>query len=242
MNERNATTRGAAQAAPDPVGTNRDETVYAEIYGAILDHRLLPGTKLTEDSLGEVFGVSRTVVRKALFRLGHAGIVRLRPNRGAVVASPSIEEARDVFAARRILEDAVVRAVTGAPDEAGLEALHALAAEERDAFERGDRRSWIRLSGDFHLRLAEMGGNRVVSAFLEELVSRTSLIIALYEAAGHSACAFDEHMALIDAIAAGQRKSARALMARHLSACEEKLNLDSADESVDIIDVFAASG
>lgn len=222
--------------------TTRDEKLYAEIYGAILDHRLPPGTKLTEDSLGEAFGVSRTVVRKALFRLGHAGIVRLRPNRGAVVASPSTEEARDVFAARRILEDAVVREVSGAPDEAGLEALRALAVEEREAFERGDRRAWIRLSGDFHLRLAEMGGNRVVSAFLEELVSRTSLIIALYEATGHSACAFDEHMALIDAIAAGQRKSARALMARHLSACEQKLNLDSADESVDLVDVFAASG
>jgi DNA-binding GntR family transcriptional regulator len=239
MNERDVTIRRPMTTTSDPARKTRDEAVYADIYDAILDHRLPPGTKLTEDSLGEVFGVSRTVIRKALFRLGHEGIVRIRPNRGAAVASPSTEEARDVFATRRVLEDAVVGEVTGVLGEAELDALRALAREEREAFERGDRRSWIRLSGDFHLGLAELAGNAVVFDFLKELVSRTSLIIALYDAAGQSACGFDEHMALIDAIAAGDRKSARKLMAAHLSACEDKLNLEGADETVDLSDVFA---
>ena len=218
-----------------------DEPVYAEIYEAILDHRLMPGTKLTEDALSDIFGVSRTIVRKALFRLGHENIVRLRPNRGAAVASPTIEEARQVFAARRVVEAAVVRAVAAKANAAQLDALRALAGKERASFDSGDRRGWIRLSGDFHLRLAEIGGNAVLSAFLKELVSRTSLIIALYQAPGGAACSSDEHAALIDAIESGDAGRAEALMEDHLRAIEDKLSLVEPAAPVDLARAFAGA-
>lgn len=219
-----------------------DEPVYAEIYAAILDHRLMPGTKLTEDALSEIFGVSRTVVRKALFRLGHENIVRLRPNRGAAVASPTVEEARQVFEARRVVEAATVRAVAANADPAQLDALRALAGKERASFDEGDRRGWIRLSGDFHLRLAEIAGNAVLSAFLKELVSRSSLIIALYEAPGAAACSSDEHTAMIDAIEAGDAGRAGALMEDHLRAIENELSLVEPVAPVDLARAFAGAG
>lgn len=213
--------------------------VYQDIFEAILDHRLPPGTKLTEDGLGEVFGVSRTVVRKALFRLAHENIVRLRPNRGAAVARPTVAEARDVFAARRVVERAVVDAVTRCGDESAFAALRALVAREHAAHERGDRRRWIRLSGDFHLRLAEIGGNAVLSEFLKELVSRTSLIIALYESPGNATCSDAEHRALIDAMARGDGARSTALMDRHLESCESHLALEVEPDPVDLATVFA---
>ncbi len=230
----------AAPARKQRRDTGR-EAVYAEVCEAIVDHRLPPGTKLSEDALGEAFGVGRTVVRKALFRLAHEKIVRLRPNRGAVVASPSRDEARDVFETRRVLEASVVGRLTDRLTPRDLGALRALVVEERDAYERGERRGWIRLSGEFHVRLAELAGNAVAADFLKELVSRTSLIIALYESPGAEACSIDEHLALLSVLEAGDASAASALMDDHLGACEDRLDLDEANPSVDFAEVFAGA-
>ena len=216
-----------------------DAGIYNALYEAILDHRLPPGTKLTEDGLGEVFGVSRTVVRKVLHRLSHENIVSLRPNRGAVVASPSVAEAREVFEARRVVETAVIRVLSRLPVKDELGRLRRQVREEHRAHERGDRRSFIRLSGRFHVDLARMAGNEVLARFLKELVSRTSLIIALYEIPGSAACSFDEHLALIDAMEDGQAGRAVKLMEQHLAACESKLNLEQDEAAVDVAQVFA---
>ena len=217
-----------------------DEAVYRSVYDAILAHKLPPGTKLAEDSLGEVFGVSRTVVRKALFRLTHDGIVEIRPNRGAIVASPSVDEARQVFQTRRILESAVIDLLLGTISADEIAGLQHLVDEEEAAFEGGDRARWIRLSGDFHLRLADLAGNNVIGEFLRELVSRTSLIIALYQTPGNSACSFDEHRAIIDAIVAGDGPRAVDLMNRHLEVCEEKLKLEGDEGLINLADIFGA--
>ena len=217
-----------------------DEAVYRSVYDAILAHKLPPGTKLAEDSLGEVFGVSRTVVRKALFRLTHDGIVEIRPNRGAIVATPSVDEARQVFQTRRILESAIIDLLLGTITADKIADLQNLVDDEEAAFEGGDRARWIRLSGDFHLRLADIAGNSVIADFLRELISRTSLIIALYETPGNSACSFDEHRAIIDAIVAGDGPRAVDLMNRHLEVCEEKLQLESEAGSFNLADIFGA--
>ncbi len=227
---------------PDTPGATGDESIYRGISAAILEHRLPPGTRLAEDALGEIFGVSRTVVRKALFRLAHDKIVEIRPNRGAAVASPTIGEARDVFDTRRTLERAVIEAACETADRVALEDLRRLTRAEEAAHAEGDRQSVIRHSGDFHLRLAEIAGNAVMGDFLRELISRTALIIALYERAGPAACAAHEHMALIDAIEDGDTAAAVALMDTHLNEIEASLNLDGGEPPVDLRDVFAGVG
>ncbi|MCP4330310.1 MAG: GntR family transcriptional regulator [Alphaproteobacteria bacterium] len=223
----------------DPRSVTGDEAVYRAVYDAILAHKLPPGTKLAEDSLGEVFGVSRTVIRKALFRLSRDNIVEIRPNRGAVVASPSVEQAREVFQTRRILEKAVIENLLGRISSEQIDALRNLVDEEEAAFSDGDRGHWIRLSGDFHIRLAEHAGNGVIVDFLRELVSRTSLVIAIYETPGNSACSFDEHRAIIGAIASGDSGQAIDLMNRHLQVCEQKLKLEAGGGSLNLNEIFA---
>src|SRR5207302_2547253 len=81
-----------------------DERVHHAIYAAIISHQISPGTALQEDALAGAFGVSRTIIRKVLQRLSHERLVDLVPNKGASVAQPSAEEAREVFEARRVLE------------------------------------------------------------------------------------------------------------------------------------------
>ena len=217
----------------------QDERVYAHIFEAILEQRLAPGTKLSEEALGEIFAVSRTIIRRALSRLGHEGVVLLRPNRGAVVASPSVAQARQVFFARRLVERAITELAVQHATAAHLAALRQMVDDERASFARGDRGAGIRLSGEFHLKLAEAAGNAPLISFQRSLVSQTSLIIAQYESNNRSHCSYDEHTQLIDAIEARDAVLAVELMMHHMDHIDEKLNLDQGNASDDLQAVFS---
>lgn len=217
----------------------QDDIVYAHIFEAILEQRLAPGTKLSEEALGEIFGVSRTIIRRALSRLAHEGVVLLRPNRGAVVASPSVEEARQVFLARRLVERAITELAVQHASTEELAELRQMVNDERDSFSRGDRGAGIRLSGEFHLKLAEAAKNAPLISFQRSLVSQTSLIIAQYESGNRSHCSYDEHTQLIDAIEARDSALAVNLMMHHMDHIDSKLNLDEESASDDLYAVFS---
>jgi DNA-binding GntR family transcriptional regulator len=219
--------------------SSRTDHIYDRIYAAIVEQVLRPGTKLGEEALCGVFGVSRTLIRRVLHRLASEHVVELLPNRGAFVARPSIAEARDVFAARRVVEAGVVAALAGQLSEEQAARLRRQIALERAAHDAGDRRGLIRLSGAFHVLLAELAGNPVIVRFLRELVSRTALIIAVYEAPGVSYCSPDEHAALVTALARGSDRAHDA-MRRHLEGIEVRLDLDRPrGESGDLRQIFA---
>lgn len=228
--------RGRKKARPD-----KEKAIYDAIYDAIMEHRLPPGTKLTEATFCELFGVSRTIVRKALARLAHENIVELIQNRGAAVASPTVEETHDVFEARRVVESAIMRSVVQTISQQELAQLRTLVRQERIAYDSRDYGAAVRLSGEFHLRLAAIGRNSVLAKFLNELVMRSSLIIALYEAPGQSPCSYDEHFMLLDTITQGDEAQTIDKMEAHLLACESRLNLADKDKVIDLTEIFAPS-
>jgi DNA-binding GntR family transcriptional regulator len=216
-----------------------DETIYREIYDAIIDHRIPPGTALPEEALATAFGVSRTTVRKAMLRLGHERLIELRRNRGAVVAQPSVEEARQVFEARRVVEAALLPSAIERATKPQLEKLRALLKAELAAEAEGNRSAHVRLSGDFHRHLAEIAGNNVLVEFLGELISRSSLVLALYEGPGAILCSHGEHAAIFDAIVRRDVKEALGKMRGHLERCEQRLDLTSASEPIELLEMFA---
>jgi DNA-binding GntR family transcriptional regulator len=223
----------------DRTGRLSDERMYEAIYSAIIKHHLPPGTKLPEDALADVFGVSRTRIRKILHQLSHEGIVSLERNRGASVAKPSIQEARDVFAARHLLETAAVREIAQLSKPEDVKMLRAFVACERDAHEQRDSRAMITLSGEFHLRLVSILNNEPLTEFLKELVSRTSLVIAVYERAGASSCHYDEHEILVEHISKRDSAKAADAMRNHLVSIEESLVLeDSGTPEIKLRDVL----
>ena len=95
-----------------------DGDIYERMISAILDHRLPPGTKLIEDKLASAFGVSRTRIRPVLMRLANEQVVTLTPNRGATIAQPSEQEAREVFEVRRLIEPTLVEMFIGKATDA----------------------------------------------------------------------------------------------------------------------------
>ena len=161
---------------------NTHDEIYEKIYVAILEHRLHPGTKLVEERLAEIFGVSRARVREVLARLAHEQIVELIPQRGAYVAKPSIEQALDVFEARRLIEPAVLRRLIETLTPEKLARLRQHQELELDARRRDDKRAVVRLSGEFHTLAAELAGNTALARSMRELSMLTCLIIFLYDA------------------------------------------------------------
>jgi DNA-binding GntR family transcriptional regulator len=202
-------------------------TIYERIFVSIIEHRLPPGAKLGEDRLAAIFGVTRARIRQVIARLAHEGVVTVHANRGAFVAEPTIEQARDLFEARRLLEPPLAMKLASKIDSRKLARLRNQIAAEQAARKANDRRALIRLTGEFHLLLAEMGGNQVVSRLLKELESLTSLVIFLYDAPTMPACRDGDHTKIVDALTARNGRRAAAAMLRHLNDIEASLRLDA---------------
>lgn len=213
---------------------NTHDEIYEKIYVAILEHRLHPGTKLAEERLADIFGVSRARVREVLARLAHEQIVELVPQRGAYVAKPTIEQARDVFEARRLIEPAVMRRLIDTLTPEKLARLRMHQDLELDARRRDDKRAVIRLSGEFHSLAADLAGNSALARSMRELSVLTCLMIFLYDAPTATSCRADEHSQIIDAVARRDAPRAERLMLEHLAHIEHGLKLDQAAEEVDL--------
>lgn len=201
-------------------GDDVETRIYNTVFESVMTQRLKPGTKLPEASLCELFDVSRATVRKVLQKLAHDHIVELRVNRGAVVAAPSPEETRQIFEARRHLEAAIVRLAALNATRADIASLRSQLKQEHDAMHRFAQPEWARLASAFHLRLAEVAGNAILQKYLMELVSRCSLIVALYEPPGNASCEHDEHARVVDYIEKGDAERAVKLMEEHLRTLE----------------------
>lgn len=207
----------------------REERVFGAIHEAVLDHRLAPGTKLKEVELAELFGVTRAVVRKVLARLAHLRLVQLRPNRGAVVSSPTVAESIELFGARVAIESAIAACAAGRATRERLRALRAVLRQEHEAYRRGDEADGHRCSVEFHRVLASLGGNAVLAEFLDQLLARTPLVVLAHPGRQEArTCGSDEHAAILDAVAANDGPRAAAAMRAHLEAVLGRLRLQRA--------------
>jgi DNA-binding GntR family transcriptional regulator len=196
--------------------SDRVGRVYAGLFAAIVDHRLTPGTRLPEDEIGTVFGASRTIVRAALQALAHERLVTIEPNRGAQVSQPTIEEARQVFEARSLIEPRVAALAAGRAGAVDVAALRAHLERENSAVAAGDKGRAIALSAELHVLIADLAGQGILAGFVRELVSRSSLVVALYWHRSDATCERHAHHELVEAIAAGEAERAADLMRSHL--------------------------
>jgi DNA-binding GntR family transcriptional regulator len=216
-----------------------DATLYRRIYQGIIEHHLPPGTKLAEEALAAALGVSRTRIRKVLLDLSHEGMVTIQSNHGARVARPSIKEAHEIFAVRRMLEPAIARVLASHASSDQVAELRRFTEEEMEAHEHRDRRTAIRLSCAFHLKLVALAENSTLMSILGSLMSRSMLVVAIYGAIDWSSCAAHEHLHLIELIEAGDVDGAGSYMDDHLRHVEESLKLDYDPDAVDMKAVFS---
>jgi DNA-binding GntR family transcriptional regulator len=196
------------------------------ITAAIVERRLMPGTRLVEQQIADIFKVSRTLVRQALNQLSRDRLVTLEPARGACVAQPSVDEAHQVFEVRLMLEAAMVREIAGriTPDQ--IAQLREHLRSEREAVSRTDVPGRTRLLADFHVVLARLMGNEVLAQILTDLLSRSSLISLMYQSSHSAEQSQAEHEAIVAALERGDAEAAVALLHQHLGNVERNLRLN----------------
>ncbi|MEJ0037861.1 MAG: GntR family transcriptional regulator [Gammaproteobacteria bacterium] len=238
MTIQEARTKTRDSLAVHPV---EESAIYEKIHAAVVERRLLPGVRLVEDQLAEVFGVSRMRIRSVLRSLAHDKIVTIHRNRGAVVAYPSVREAREVFAARRLIEVALAPDIVDKSSPTALQRLRTHVKREKQIAGKSNRALELKTSHDFHTMLAEVTSNRVVVEFLRELMTRSLLITAVYERPDVSSCSHQAHGHLIDFIERGDVEGLTKAMRQHLDEIENDLVLFERQEfSADIRTVFGS--
>ncbi|MBI4785284.1 MAG: GntR family transcriptional regulator [Oscillatoriophycideae cyanobacterium NC_groundwater_1537_Pr4_S-0.65um_50_18] len=213
-----------------------EDVIYTELYDAICERQLLPDTKLGEAMLAEHYGVSRTIIRQVLLKLSGDYLVKLEPNRGAFVARLSLDEAKQIYAAWRLIEAEIIRDVTASATPEQIASLRALIAAERKACDQEDYPLLTRLSTQFHLQLADLCSNRFLGRFLKELIPQTSLAY-FYDVRKMPLCTKDEHSLILNHIAAGEAEAAVTVAMQHLDGIEAALNARTAlEQKVSLVD------
>jgi DNA-binding GntR family transcriptional regulator len=214
----------APRRGPDPV----EEEIYRLITEAIVAKQLRPGSRLKEAALAAQFGVSRARMRRVFQRLVDLDFVEFRLNHGALVRRPSPEEARAIFATRRLLEGEAVRATAARAGTQDFGRLHAFVENENRAFEKRSK-GLAALSSGFHILLGEMCGNPVLAGILNQLVHRCVLIQSLYERESQNTiCLVHEHAEIVALMETGKIRAAVAAMHHHLDHIEASLDYDLA--------------
>ncbi len=200
--------------------------VVAGLQRAIFEHKIAPGTKLSEDEVGEIFGVSRTIVRAALQALAHSQLVSIEKNRGAFIASPTPKEAHEVFEARGLIEPRVAAMAARRMTDQTIETLRLHIEEEHAAMDSGDKGRALSLSGGYHLKIADIAGHDVFTGVIRSLISRSSLIIALYWRRADTTCESHSHHALMKAFDQRDPAAAEEIMRSHIVDLHSGLNLN----------------
>jgi DNA-binding GntR family transcriptional regulator len=217
-----------AAVPPARAGSTPDisPTAIAErVVESILAQKLAPGERLGEQALADHFGVSRTMVREALMQLQARGFVAVQPKRGWYVVQPSTEEARDAFAARRIVEAGILT-TEGRPLGQVIAALRQHITQERRAIDDADAATRAFLLADFHVCLAQHMGHRLLSDVLRDLTARTTLAATLYQSRHDASQSCADHEAIVEALEAGDMATARTRMLAHIGNVEEALQTE----------------
>lgn len=220
------------------------DKICATLAGAVAERALKPGTKILEDAIADHFGVSRTVVRGALGILQRDHLLERKRNRGTFVAEPSVAEAKDLFETRRALERVILERVVQRATGADFDRLDAIVDDEQRVHDATDEAAKKGLSGQFHIELARLGGNEVMTELLGKVVARISLVMALYEDEPHDDCGTNHHREIIADLRRNDLDAAQRRMDEHLADIESRVRLTQAQGDrhafVSVLKAFSA--
>lgn len=199
------------------------DDLYPRVFDAILDQRIAAASRFTEEGLGQMFGASRGQVRRVLTQLSHERVVILRTNHRPQVATAAPEHTRQILHARSLTETTLIQLFCQQRRPEALIELRASIEKQRQYRARGQHGAAIRLSGEFHLQLANLAGNAPLARFIGSLVPMTSLAIAQCGQQTDWDHTGDTQSAIVDAMANTDVNAAVRLLSQHLADLERNL-------------------
>lgn len=197
-------------ARPGPLRHQVEETLRGLIVSGVLG----PGEHLVESSIADRLGVSRGPVREALQALHAQGWVELRQGRGAFVHEPTVAEVDEVFGVRAALESEAAALAAGNVCESDLDELRKISARGRRAVRGGEYDLVVATNSELHRRIAELSRNQLLGRLIASLDDRIRWYLRpVVQGRGESS--WDEHDAMIDALAEHDAARVAALMRHH---------------------------
>lgn len=202
------------------------DDVYDTIKAALLSNRIEPGARLVLDRLAAQLGVSNTPIRQALSRLESEGLIVKQPYRGFTASRLLDHETLDdMYEFRLLLEPAIAAKAAARSRPADLDQLRQAAGVQVPSDVAQDHPLMERARASdaaFHVCLADIAGNGVISESLARLFQRTT-VHRIHHRSGAEAQAWREHQEVIEAVAAADAARAAEAMAAHLAAARERL-------------------
>jgi DNA-binding GntR family transcriptional regulator len=241
---RAASPRPAAREEATQSAENEEvlDRICSTLATAISGGALKPGSKILDDVIAEHFGVSRTVVRGALDILQRDHLVERQRNRGAFVAEPSVAEAEQLFEARYGLEREILALVVERATDAELDRLEQLNEDESHLPDPGAGDAIHGHLPQFHVELAKLGRNEVLTEILSKVVARVSLVNHVYRVQPKNNSG--DHRSIIAAIRKRDLAAAQELMNDHLTELEDRVRLTpnrgDLDSFADVLRAFSA--
>ena len=208
--------------------SGRSRAIADTLCRAIMDHRLIPGCKLGERELAEIFDVSRTVVRQALIRLADEGLVEIEHHRGAFVARPSMRDAMEIYDALTVIEQGIATQLSERLGPVGWAELRRHVERQRLSVEADNTALADELGQDFHQVLVRLSGNKVMQEIHAQLLRRTTLLRSLVTADFDYCHLLDDHSRIIDLLEKRRIKQALELIDAHYRAVARAYILDHA--------------
>ncbi|MEW9674239.1 GntR family transcriptional regulator [Ammoniphilus sp. 3BR4] len=217
-----------------------EEYVYQEIKNAILHRKIKPKTQLSEESLSEVFQVSRTPIRNVLKKLQYEKLVQIFPNKGAFIYEPTVEEMKEVFHMRKILEMECVRIACRVATDEQLQELENGTYQEEELYKRGEYGHALSKSGSFHLGIVKIAGNQLIYKYCKELNNLTDVYLAFYDNVRiESPLAPCEHRDIVQAIRDRDEDRAAKLFAEHFRRVQEHMVYrQNGEDNMDLGQIF----
>lgn len=203
--------------------TRQADRICAILEDMVLTGQFQQGERLDEASLAEKFGVSRTPIREALQRLVTAGLARQIPRRGVFVQHPNSVGLIDMFETMAEMEGVCTRLAVQRITPENLERLREINSLCRDAAAAKDAAGYSRHNEAFHNLLYHIAGN----GFLENEALRIFALLKpfrriQFRTTDRMAQSLAEHIALIDALEAGDEQKAATLARRHVASQGER--------------------
>lgn len=211
-------------------GEGLTDQAFAVLQAAILDHVLLPGTKLSVPEIARQLNISRSPAREAIARIQHAGLADYVPHRGAVVSRIDLPALVQIYDIREVLEGLAARRAAERGEAGWLGRLESSWSEHSLAVEAGSVEEHVRLDGEFHQRIRDASGNERLADALSGLQAQIRLAMATTSRRGGGArTAVLEHRAILDALRAGDGELAERVARAHIRRLRDSLD-QAADE------------
>jgi len=225
--------------SPAPSGTTRADEAFRQIRAAIVNGSIPPGSKISENTLANQFGVGRGPLREAIRRLEGSKLVQIQPNVGAKVISLDVPQAIEIYEIREALEGLACRLAAERATTDDCRKLSALLDKHETQIRSDNWLNYHQQEGDldFHYQVIQLSGN---ARLFDLLCGELYHLMRLYRRQtgaqpSRPEQALKEHQQIVDAIAQNDGELAELLMKRHISSARKtllsKLNHNVMDET-----------